>query len=165
MLNVKLSVVFWLQGYSVTPDLSPARRLYLSTSLSRFDHVRRRQMLRMKKRTDWFLSPPNARSHSTSREQSEATSSEALDHTMSDGGLSDTEHLDSSGSVTGAGMDISLPLLPHRHTADVVNGNHLRTSTPAPPAPPSHSPGNVTDREVRYFMVDNYYGTAASGAS
>lgn len=31
--------------------------MYISSSLSRFDNVKRRQMLRMKKRSHWFLSP------------------------------------------------------------------------------------------------------------
>lgn len=98
------------QGYSPTQELSPAKRM--STSLNRFDNVKRRQMIRMKKRSNWFLSPAASKTGTStsidtesmmgSREQSvggksskssiDAVSSEALSvdaATTSDGGISD----------------------------------------------------------------------------
>ena len=165
--------------------------------------------MRMKKRTNWFLSPNSSAMDTTQSESMigggsgdhsvdgkssyDATSSEALlsDVTASDGGLSDSGlRLASDMDTTEPSLLLPLPdgkqrLQQHRHsTTDVINGNH-RTSTPAKPsgAPrpgmtmwspssPRHHSGSrspspqvqVTDHDVRYFMVENFYGSGSSAS-
>ena len=199
-----------LQGYSPTTELSPAKRFCLSTSLSRFDNVRRRQMIRMKKRTNWFLSPNDTMidsSTATTAATSAATSSAGtsascteesyLDVDMSGAGLrgghstGHVEDLDASHTAS-----LLLGTSSSSSAADVVNGNHHRglTSTPAgrrwPPVTStgatttansstaavataadaaaeaaSGDGGSVRERDVRCFMVDNYYGSKSRDPS
>lgn len=133
--------------------------MYLSTSLSRFDHVRRRQMLRLKKRSNWFLSPNTSTSmdsesvlgsHKSSMDA--ATSSDALasDVTASDGGLSDgalrhssdcsyedagSGHLMSPGTMTPGVTPIRghqpLQRLSHMRQ-DILNANLQAADTSTP---------------------------------
>lgn len=213
-----------LQGYqSPTQDLANAKHKYLSTSLSRFDRVRRRQILQMKKRSNWFLSPNPSTSIETesalgSREASvgkcsiDAMSSDALlsDVTASDGAMSesrDAMRLSSDLDSTFGEQEQQEPHEPlHRLQAD----NNHHTSSPVRSAAqqqlqqqqqqqqrlrqPPHSPGThsqshslhshthshsqasseqssrcaspqVTDRDVKYFMVEHVYGPPDNGNS
>ena len=170
---------------------------YLSTSLSRFDHVRRKQMIRLKKRSNWFLSsnpPPGGTDREGSHDTSVgllsvAGSSDLLlsDTAMSDGGASDNMPQDSvqitldmdstmNGNDTSVTTDVSVDssLSSSKQTqlqpSDIANVNHQShrplhrlspssrgcpTPSPSPPSPLSR----VTEKEVRYFMVENYYGS------
>ena len=167
--------------------------MYQSSSLSRFDHVRRRQLLRMKKRSNWFLGPNQSISLDSesvlgSQEASvgkcslDATSSDALmsDITASDGGTSDGKpevlRISSDGSyLDDAHTTTTTTDTSHHHTRsrlqppDIVNGNHApRSSNSNTPTRKHSSPSHqVTEKDVRYFMVENWYGTpsTASGHS
>ncbi len=223
-----------LQGNSPTQDHLTVKQIYQSSSLSRFDYVRRRQIIRMKKRSNWFLAPnmsaTSADSHSSflgSRDRSvgrssfDGTSSDALMSDVtdrSDGGLSDThfsegmQHhrmstevdssfLDTSHDQSLTGSEIAAPTAtsfgsssnnpPLRglggggggegsrnypaamrsklHAPDFINGNHSASGTspsltPSPrPSTPSHS--SITEKDVRCFMVENWYGSPASQGS
>ncbi len=246
---------FLLQGNSPTQDHLTVKQIYQSSSLSRFDYVRRRQIIRMKKRSNWFLAPnisaTSADSHSSflgSRDRSvgrssfDGTSSDALMSDVtdrSDGGMSDTHYsegmrlsteadtsfLDSSHDqsmigteLTAGGGGVALTTTPASHThahafgprgdaavvkatpttattissssggnssgsssnprhklqaPDFINGNHSASSAPTPspsltpsprpPSTPSHS--SISEKDVRCFMVENWYGSPASQGS
>lgn len=197
------------QGRSPTNEaMHSAKMMYQSNSLSRFDHVRRRQLMRMRKRSNWFLAhqhiPQNqanvsmdttygnmsmdssersallgSREVSLSRRSCDAGSSEAImsDMTTSDGGLSDTPYQerirlssDSSyllvpGRSHGPPMYESTPR-PRLQQPDLINGNH----SPGTPPPPGHTQRRrstptppVTERDVRCFMQENFYGSTDIG--
>ncbi len=155
--------------------------MYQSSSLSRFDHVRRRQLLRMKKRSNWFLAPNQSislgsesvigsREASVGKSSFEATSSDAL--MSSDGGISDTPQevlrLSSDGSYLDDAhhSDNMHKPLTRLQPPDIVNGNHAASSSSPSNTPPRKhsSPAHVvTEKDVRYFMVENWYGSPAAG--
>ena len=197
----------YFQGNSPTQDHLTAKQIYQSSSLSRFDYVRRRQIIRMKKRSNWFLAPnmsaTSADSHSSflgSRDRSvgrssfDGTSSDALMSDVtdrSDGGMSDTHY--SEGMRLSADVETSFLETSHDQSMigsqlaattpnsrggnprsrlqppDFINGNHSASGTspsltPSPrPSTPSHT--SITERDVRCFMVENWYGSPASQGS
>ena len=198
---------FKFQGNSPTQDHLTVKQIYQSSSLSRFDYVRRRQIIRMKKRSNWFLetnmSATSADSHSSfldSRERSvgrssfDGTSSDALMSDVtdrSDGGMSDTHYsegmrlstdvdssfLDTSHDQSMTGSELVAATSNRRgvnprsklQTPDFINGNHSASGTspsltPSPrPSTPSHS--SITEKDVRCFMVENWYNSPASQGS
>ena len=188
------------QGVSVSPELSTTRMQYLSTSLSRFDHVRRKQMMRLKKRSNWFLTAsPGVTEREGSHDTSVAGSSDMLvsDNAMSDGAASDiadnttdntaddiadntTDNvriaLDMDSTMNGNDNSVTTDVSVESsqriqlHPSDMTDINHrlhrpLQRLSPSSGAWPTPSPSpplplsRVTDKEVRYFMVENYYGS------
>ena len=186
-----IRVYLFAQGLSVSPELSTTRMQYLSTSLSRFDHVRRKQMMRLKKRSNWFLSEsPGVTEREGSHDTSVAGSSDMLvsDNATSDGAASDTAEntaeniadnttdnvriaLDMDSTMNGNDNSVTMDLSVESsqriqlHPSDINNRLHrpLRRLSPSSGAWPTPSPSpplpRVTDKEVRYFMVENYYGS------
>ena len=198
------------QGYnSPTQDLANTKHKYLSSSLSRFDRVRRRQILQMRKRSNWFLSPNPSTSIDTesalgSREASvgkcsiDAMSSDALlsDVTASDGAMSETrDTLGLSSDLDSTYGEHELHHEPHHEPLRRLHAhNNHRMSTPVHGGVagggrqrlqlqrPQDSPGGcsqtqsqgssqqssrcaspqVTDTDVKYFMVERIYGAAQS---
>ncbi len=201
------------QGNSPTQDHLTVKQIYQSSSLSRFDYVRRRQIIRMKKRSNWFLAPnmgaTSGDSHSSflgSRERSvgrssfDNTSSDALMSDVtdrSDGGFSDTLHsegvrlstevdtsfLDTSHDQSMTGSEYAShvaaaasrgpgnPRNTRLQPPDFINGNHSAAGSPRSvsltPSPSHTSPSNTTisEKDVRCFMVENWYGSPASQSS
>ena len=187
-----MQACLFAQGLSVSPELSTTRMQYLSTSLSRFDHVRRKQMIRLKKRSNWFLSsnpPPGGADREGSHDTSVgllsvAGSSDLLlsDNALSDGGASDTAPVDNvqitlnmdstmNGNDTSAMTDVSVESSTSQQIqlqpSDITNVNHqshrpLQRLSPSSKGHQSPSPlSQVTEKEVRYFMVENYYGSSS----
>lgn len=156
--------------------------MYQSSSLSRFDNVRRRQLMRMKKRSNWFLSgTPTNTSHSggydTHHVSNTMSDSVVSDSVVSDTGILETPTPLSDRLSDGGGslmesflssynsdkrLSHSLGPYPYRHQPDLLNGNHTLASTSSSQGPsprhstPSPSPP-VTNRDVRYFMAENCY--------
>lgn len=151
--------------------------MYQSSSLSRFDNVRRRQLMRMKKRSNWFLantptSQPGSREPSVGKSSLDASSDALMSDVTSDFGVTDTPMSDRLrlSSDGGSFLDDSYrthlrssSLEAHRsrlQQPDLINGNHTMASTSSSRGPsPRHSTPSpsVTDKDVRYFMVENCY--------
>jgi len=166
------------KGYSPTNEhLTPNRMTYQSSSLSRFDNVRRRQLMRMKKRSNWFLSGSPGNANQSGMQEPLHVSNTMSDSVVSDTGILETPTPLSDRLSDGGGslmesflsscnsdkrLSHSLGPFPYRHQPDLLNGNHTLASTSSSQGPsprhstPSPSPP-VTNRDVRYFMVDNCY--------
>ena len=167
----------------MSPARSPSGKFhFMSTSLNRMDTVRRRQLLRLRKRSDWFLGPAG----SVDAESAIGGSQDVLSVTVGGGGAGETnaslDSLDEFPSASGAETPDSTlnttaatttPLSgrrsEHRPLQRLCAGLTL-TAAPSPPcaadaeaaAEADDSQGLMSTSEVRYFMVENEYGSDAA---
>lgn len=126
------SFAFTQQGCtSPTKALSSTPCPYLSTSLSRFDSVKRRQIIRMRKRSNWFLSPNTSYDSRSALGSYEAASCgissmdpASSDVTTSDGGMSDVPTSD----AIRLSSDLDCPFL--EHIADDGSSSFHATTDP-----------------------------------
>lgn len=153
-------------------------------SLNRFDSVRRRQMVRLRKRSDWFLSPPLGNGASTSLMQDSQcrSSGDSTTHPaestdpgaasdlpqlcINDSDVVDAEssptrqrHIDEGYSSRSAVGENSVSLFP-----SPLENSPSSSTTPANPRPnlsSESSPAStkhLLQSDTHYFLVDRFYG-------